>query len=113
MMMSQAPSANFAMAKISVTMPVATAPTPLIAMLRRQPGSRPRHQWRTMPGLRQRDRGEYADRVQRDQCLDPAAERREDDDREHRERHDPCAERQSLAAEREATRHVAVPGQQR
>ena len=47
--MSHAPRANFATAKMSVTIPVATAPIPLIVMLRRQPASRPRHQWRTMP----------------------------------------------------------------
>ena len=46
---SHAPSANFAAAKMSVTIAVAMAPTPLIARLRRQPGSRVRRQWTTMP----------------------------------------------------------------
>ena len=98
---SQAPSANFATAKMTATMPVATAPKPLMAMLRRQPGS-----WRSPPvpdhaGLRERDRGEHADRIERDERLDPAAERRQDDDREDRQRHDPGAEREALTAERE------------
>ena len=41
MMISQAPSANFATAKITATIPVETAPTPLMTALRRQP-RRPR-----------------------------------------------------------------------
>ena len=46
---SHAPSANLATAKMTVTMPVATAPKPLIAMLRRQPSPRSRRQWTTIP----------------------------------------------------------------
>src|SRR2546423_134393 len=46
---SQAPSANLATAKISVTMPVDTAPKPLISALRRQPAVRSFSQCRTMP----------------------------------------------------------------
>jgi hypothetical protein len=37
MMISQAPSANFATAKITATIPVETAPTPLMTAPRRQP----------------------------------------------------------------------------
>ena len=46
---SHAPSANFATAKMIATIPVATAPTPLIAMLRRHPSPRSRRQWTTIP----------------------------------------------------------------
>ena len=49
MTMSHAPSANLATAKITVTIPVATAPVPLIAMLRRHPSPRSRRQWTTIP----------------------------------------------------------------
>ena len=37
------------LAMITATTAVIAAPTPLIARLRRQPGSRSRHQWLTMP----------------------------------------------------------------
>ncbi len=48
-MISHAPSANLATAKMRVTIPVATAPTPLMTALRRHPASRSRSQWRTIP----------------------------------------------------------------
>ncbi len=46
---TQAPSANFATAKTTATTAVASAPTPLIAALRRQPGPLSTNQWRTIP----------------------------------------------------------------
>ena len=45
----QAPWANFATAKTTATMPVATAPTPLMNALRCQPELRSESQWRTIP----------------------------------------------------------------
>ena len=98
---------------MTVTIPVATAPKPLIAMLRRQPAPRSRSQWTTIPRLRQGDRGEDADGVQRDERLDPPAERGEHDDREDREGDDPGAEREPLAAEREPAGHEPVAREER
>ena len=46
---SQAPSTNLVMAITIVTMPVATAPRPLMTAERCQPASRSLRQWRTMP----------------------------------------------------------------
>ena len=49
MRITQAPSANFATAKMTATTAVASAPTPLITALRRQPGPLPTNQCRTIP----------------------------------------------------------------
>ena len=46
---TQAPLVNFVIATMMSTMNVATAPTPLITVLRFQPGSRSFWWWRTMP----------------------------------------------------------------
>ena len=89
MTISHAPSANLAIGEDRASRsPVATAPKPLIAMLRRQPGVAVAPPVADHAGLRQRDRGEHADRVQRDQRLDATAERRQDDDRQDRQRDD-------------------------
>ena len=45
----QAPSPNFVWMTSRVTTPVTTAPRPLTAAFRCHPGSRRRHQWRTIP----------------------------------------------------------------
>ena len=44
-----APWVNFVAPMTTVTMPVATAPVPLMIARCRQPGRRSRIQWRTMP----------------------------------------------------------------
>ena len=46
---THAPPVNFVIATIRVTMPVATAPTALITMLRFHAGSRSRRWWITIP----------------------------------------------------------------
>ena len=48
-MTSHAPCANFVQMTIAVTSPVADAATALIRRRWRQPGSRVRHQYRTIP----------------------------------------------------------------
>src|SRR6185369_14782603 len=56
-------------------------------------------------GLRQRDRGEYPDGIQRDESFDPSSECRQDDDRENREGDDSGAEREPFPAKREPAGH--------
>ena len=110
---SHAPSANFATAKITVTIAVETAPKPLMTALV-PPAWLPFAQ--PVPhhaGLRQGDRGEDADRVERDEGIDLSAERDEHDDRDDGQDDDAGAERQALAAEGEAAGHEAVAREDR
>ncbi len=106
----QAPSANLATPTMIATMPVATAPAPLSAARQRQPRSScaqpppvAHH-----PRLAEREGDEDADRVERDQVRDAAAEDDDQRRREHGEHHDADAEGQAVAAELELARHEAV-----
>ncbi len=58
--------------------------------------------------LRERERGEDADGVERNQPLRLASEQRQHRQREHAERHDPERVGEAVAAERELARHEAV-----
>ena len=77
-----APSSVFVTATMISTMPVTIAPKPLIAALVFQPGSRSLPPVQHHAGLRQRERDEHADHVERHQRLRVAAE---DDDQDRRE----------------------------
>src|SRR4029453_7196191 len=102
---SQAPSPNLVTATTPSTIVVSTAPTPLSSACPRQPGARSRRHFRYMPacesekgtrpppagrapppplqvhaGLRERERDEHADHVERDERVGVAAE----DDDQHR-----------------------------
>ena len=103
-MMIHAPSCAFVTATTTSTMPVTTAPKPLMAALVRQPGVRSFHQCTTMPGLRERERDEHADHVERDQRVRVAAE----DDEQQRgaaaEAEDPVREREPVALVHELPR---------
>ena len=81
-MMIQAPSANFAIAKTTATIAGRHGPDAVDRALRRQPGPRSAQPVADHARLRQRERREDADRVQRDQRLHPPAEGDHDDDRE-------------------------------
>ena len=110
---SQAPRANLATAKITVTIAVETAPNPLMTALLRQPALAFSQPVAHHPGLGEGDGREDADGVERDQCIDLAAKRHEHHDRHEGEHDDSGAERQALAPEGESTRHEAVAGQDR
>ena len=73
-MMIHAPSAAFVVATMTRTIAVTMAPNPLMAALVRQPGSRILRQWIDHPELRERERHEDADHVERDQRVRVAAE---------------------------------------
>ena len=113
MMTIQAPSPNFAMAKTTATMPVATAPQ---AVDDRAPPPAPgpaRQPVADHARLGQGERGEHADRVQRDQRLDRPPEGDDDDDRDEGQGDDPGVEREALAAKGELAGHEPVAGEDR
>ena len=60
------------------------------------------------PGLRQRERREDADRVERDQLGDVGVERDHEGDRRRRQRDDPVGEHQAVPARRELPRQEVV-----
>ena len=91
------------------TMPVTTAPKPL---MQRAASSSPALS-RPAPvdhhaGLRQGERDEHADHVERQQRLRVAAERDDEDRREDREHQDAVREREPVALVHELARQVAI-----
>ena len=80
----QAPWVNLVTAMTTVTTPVTTAPMPLIARRQRQPGPRVGEPVPHHAGLRQRERDEDADRVERDQGVGLAAEEHDQERRRGR-----------------------------
>ena len=79
----QAPSSVLVTATMTRTMPVTSAPKPLISALVFQPGALRPPPVDHHAGLRQRERDEHADHVERQQRVRVAAER---DDQDRRER---------------------------
>ena len=91
------------------TMPVTSAPKPLIAALVRQPGVRSVPPVDDHPGLRQRERHEDADHVERNQRVRVAAE----DDQQHAPRarcriDDAVGEREAVALVHELPRQESI-----
>ena len=110
---SHAPSANFVTAITTPTMPVATAPRPLMTAERCQPGSRTLRQWHHHARLRQGEAGEDPHRVQRDQLIDAPVEDHQQHDRQERQRDDAGGEGEPVAAELEHPRQEPIARQDR
>ena len=96
--------AKFVVPTMNATTPVVTAPTVLIAMLNFHPGSLSRSQWMHHAALRQREREEHAERVERDERVDAGVEDDEQHDRHHAQHDNPVREREPVAAEEELVR---------
>ena len=97
----------------SATTAVVSAPSPLIARPRRQPGSLPAPPAHEHAGLGQGEGDEHAKRVERDEAGDAGLEADEKADRHERERHDPGREGEPFAAEGELARQEPVARQER
>ena len=95
-------------ATITSTMPVTTAPKPLMKALVFQPGSFVLPPVDDHAGLRQRERDEDADHVERQQQLRVAAEPDDQDRREDRQDEDAVREGEPVALVHELPRQVAV-----
>ena len=103
-----APSSVFVTATMTSTMPVTTAPKPLMSALVFQPASCVLPPVDDHARLRQRERDEHADHVERQQALRVAVERDDQDRREHRQHEDAVREREAVALVHELPRQVPV-----
>ena len=108
---SQAPAQNLVTATMAATSAVAVAPIRLMIrpLSSRARAALPAHEHRE---LADRERGEDADRVERNQVLDFAVVDRQHDRRQQPERDDAGREGQPIAPERELARHEAVARQE-
>ena len=104
-----APIVNFDTTTTVSTMPVATAPTALTASFDRHRGSLERVVVDHHAGLREREPGEHAHRVERDQGRGLAAEHDDEQRRDAREDEHAVREHETVATVRELAREEAVP----
>ena len=112
-MTSHAPSPNFVQTTITVTSPVADAPTVLTSARPRQPGSPHAQPVAHHPCLREREGGEDPDHVEVDEAVgvrlvDDEQRRRGRGEHEH-----PVREDEPVAEVRELPRREAIPREQR
>ena len=105
---AHAPSMNFVRATITSTMNVATAPGAVDQQPDPPAGLAEPQVPLGHPGLRQRERGEHADRVERDQPGDVRIERDHQGDRRAGQREDPVGEHEPVPARRELPRQEVV-----
>ena len=111
--MIHAPSCAFVTATTIRTMPVTSAPVPLMAALVSPPGTAKLSPVHDHARLRQREGHEHADHVQRNQRVSVAAEDDEEDAGERAEAENAVREREPVALVHELPRKMAIAGQDR